>query len=214
MSENPEQQACPHGAIAAHPSSDRANPGYAACQICGARLTDNRALREQVKQLERELEEWKVAAHNAADESGEYAHKVVVTEAALTAANTKYMNLVEQVSRLVPVFSGGDQLTNEQLIDRAIAANQQIAGYQRECNEVEQVLGKALGYPWYKDDPKNFPDATEADGVCVGDHVPGSIAAEAADRLTAANQRAAAGPASYEISAWCVEYDALIQEQG
>ena len=47
-------------------------------------------------------------------------------------------------------------------------------------SEIEQRLGKALGYPWYKDDPKNFPDATEKDGVCVGAHVAESLAAEAA----------------------------------
>lgn len=50
--------------------------------------------------------------------------------------------------------------------------------------EVCQTLGKALGYPWFKDDQKNFPHATEADGVCVGDHVAESIAAEAARKLS------------------------------
>lgn len=60
-----------------------------------------------------------------------------------------------------------------------------IRGYQEECNEVEQVLGKALQYPWYKDDQKNFPGAKKADGVCVGEHVPSSIAMEAAKRLAA-----------------------------
>jgi hypothetical protein len=59
----------------------------------------------------------------------------------------------------------------------------QNKGLMKECNEVEQELGKALGYPWYKDDPKNFPDATEADGVCVGEHTPATIAAEAASRI-------------------------------
>lgn len=47
-------------------------------------------------------------------------------------------------------------------------------------DEVCQILGKALGYPWYKDSPDIFPGATEASGVCVGDHVAESIAAEAA----------------------------------
>jgi len=55
--------------------------------------------------------------------------------------------------------------------------------YYKTAHEVEQRLGKALGYPWYKDDLQNFPDATEADGVCVGDHVPESIAAAAANRI-------------------------------
>lgn len=57
--------------------------------------------------------------------------------------------------------------------------------------DVEQTLGKALGYPWFRDDQKNFPGATAADGVCVGEHVPESLAAEAATwlrRMTAALQ--------------------------
>lgn len=49
--------------------------------------------------------------------------------------------------------------------------------------EVCQALGKALGYPWFKDDQRNFPHATEADGVCVGDHVAETLAAEAAAKL-------------------------------
>lgn len=49
--------------------------------------------------------------------------------------------------------------------------------------EICQTLGKALGYPWFKDDRKNFPDATEEHGVCVGDHVAESIAMEAARRI-------------------------------
>jgi hypothetical protein len=53
----------------------------------------------------------------------------------------------------------------------------------KESDEIAQVLGKALGYPWYKDDPKNFPNATEADGVCVGDHTAWSLAMCAADKI-------------------------------
>lgn len=49
--------------------------------------------------------------------------------------------------------------------------------------EVEQILGKALGYPWYKDDQKNFPGATEADGVCIGEQVVETLAEEAAERI-------------------------------
>jgi hypothetical protein len=54
---------------------------------------------------------------------------------------------------------------------------------QKSFHEVEQTLGKALGYPWYKDDSANFPDATEADGVCTGEHVPESISSEAANKI-------------------------------
>jgi hypothetical protein len=45
-------------------------------------------------------------------------------------------------------------------------------------NRIEQAIGKVLGYPAYKDDQKNFPNATEADGVCVGDHVAESLVQE------------------------------------
>lgn len=55
--------------------------------------------------------------------------------------------------------------------------------YTMERQEIEQVLGKALGYPWFKDDPKNFPNATADDGVCVGDNVPITLALEAAAKL-------------------------------
>jgi hypothetical protein len=46
--------------------------------------------------------------------------------------------------------------------------------------EVCQRLGKALGYPWFKDDQQNFPGATTENGVCTGEHVAETIAAEAA----------------------------------
>lgn len=52
-----------------------------------------------------------------------------------------------------------------------------------EEQDICQTLGKALGYPWYKDDPVNFPDATEAQGVCIGEHVAASLAAEAATTI-------------------------------
>ena len=47
-------------------------------------------------------------------------------------------------------------------------------------HEIQQVVGKALGYPWFKDDQKNFPCSIEADGVCVGEHVAVTLADEAA----------------------------------
>jgi hypothetical protein len=57
-------------------------------------------------------------------------------------------------------------------------------GWRLECREVEQALGAALGYPWFKDDQRNFPGATEADGVCIGEHVPSTIAQEAGQAIT------------------------------
>lgn len=53
----------------------------------------------------------------------------------------------------------------------------------KESQEIEQILGKALGYPWYKDDPTNFPNATEADGVCVAPNTAASLAMHAADMM-------------------------------
>jgi len=54
-------------------------------------------------------------------------------------------------------------------------------GYMSELNVVEQALGAALGYTRYCDNPEVFPDATDADGVCVGIHAAGTLAIEAAD---------------------------------
>lgn len=48
----------------------------------------------------------------------------------------------------------------------------------------QQIAGKALGYPWYKDDQKNFPGATEKDGVCIGDHADDTIVEELASAYT------------------------------
>jgi len=53
----------------------------------------------------------------------------------------------------------------------------------KEAATVDQVLGKALGYPYYCSDQKNFPGSTVADGVCTGEHVPESLADEAAAHL-------------------------------
>lgn len=87
-------------------------------------------------------------------------------------------------------LEAGEHVTDpmpEWLVDRILAdhkAQQEVrelrAGLITQSHIIEQVLGQALGYPWYKDDPKNFPDATEADGVCVGDHVAESLADQAA----------------------------------
>lgn len=48
-------------------------------------------------------------------------------------------------------------------------------------HEVEQILGKALGYPVMG--PELFEDGKPNGDVCVGDHVAQSLAAEAAQRI-------------------------------
>jgi len=62
-------------------------------------------------------------------------------------------------------------------------------GTAKQNLEIEQTCGKVLDYPWFKDDQKNFPEATEKDGVCVGEHVAETIAAELARKYTEAKER-------------------------
>ncbi len=72
-----------------------------------------------------------------------------------------------------------EQIAHAKMVDlqRALDAE------RRERRAVEQIAGQALGYPWFKDDQKNFPGATEADGVCIGEHVAGTIVQELASKL-------------------------------
>lgn len=64
-----------------------------------------------------------------------------------------------------------------------------VDGFRREQNDIEQTCGKALGYPRFCNDQKNFPGSTEADGVIIGDHVAASIAAELANKYAEAMER-------------------------
>ena len=57
--------------------------------------------------------------------------------------------------------------------------------WQKENDELVQILGKALQYPRFVDDQSVFPGATEADGVCVPCHTALSIADEAAEKIEA-----------------------------
>lgn len=99
-------------------------------------------------------------------------------EAADTAPPT-----VEGLLKLV----AAQQAESEKLLALIGAKSAEISrlktAYRLTNDEVCQTLGKALGYPWFKDDQKNFPGATADDGVCVGDHIAESIAAEAASHL-------------------------------
>jgi hypothetical protein len=73
---------------------------------------------------------------------------------------------------------------SEDLADEAAAEIERLRlGCTMLNSEVCQRLGKALGYPWFKDDQENFPGATEDSGVCTGDHVAETIAAEAARQI-------------------------------
>lgn len=59
----------------------------------------------------------------------------------------------------------------------------------KENEEISQILGSALGFPRFCDDLKSFPEATEKDGVCVGDHVTVTLAMLASDRIRALESR-------------------------
>lgn len=67
--------------------------------------------------------------------------------------------------------------------DAVAPVTRKLYNYRTSESNIQQILGKALHYPWYKDDQKNFPGATEENGVCVGDHVAESLAMEAAKRI-------------------------------
>lgn len=75
-----------------------------------------------------------------------------------------------------------ENLKNENL---CFECQQLRADWIKSDFEIEQILGAALGYPRYCDDQTNFPRATEADGVCTGDHVPVTLAVEAAEKIKA-----------------------------
>lgn len=76
--------------------------------------------------------------------------------------------------------------------DVCAGCNRLRAGAAKTNYEICQILGAALGYPKYEDDPANFPSAKPGDGVCVGDHVAETLAEEAAKvihKLRAQNEQ-------------------------
>jgi hypothetical protein len=60
---------------------------------------------------------------------------------------------------------------------------------QKEERRISQIAGQALGYPWFKDDLVNFPNATADDGVCIGDHVAATIVQELANQYRSQRPR-------------------------
>jgi hypothetical protein len=78
-----------------------------------------------------------------------------------------------------------DAATAEVVKDRDFYKNACI----KQNAEICQILGKALGWPMFADDQTNFPGATEADGVFVGEHVAETLAAEAASKLAATAEK-------------------------
>lgn len=79
---------------------------------------------------------------------------------------------------------------HDEAVERAESAGAALVNFRLACSkqdsEIQQILGKALGYPAFMDDQANFPGATEADGVAVGEHVAVTLAVEAAKALAEA----------------------------
>lgn len=108
---------------------------------------------------------------------------------------SNYADLIERLESYRSTNEWGDPV-HHAIIDEAAAALRDLTEWRdrmkvaasRSNEEVCQSLGKALGYPWFKDDQANFPGSTEANGVCVGEHVAESIANEAARKITETTQ--------------------------
>lgn len=114
------------------------------------------------------------------------AQRVIEMEKEVEAANADRARLVVRIEELekhatyLTEYYEGVIKGKDARIERLDRKEQ---GYIREVNAVEQSLGVALGYPFYCDDPANFPGTTKVNGVCVGEHTAGTLAAEAAQRI-------------------------------
>ena len=90
---------------------------------------------------------------------------------------------LRQTQRLLAESRQACRTVGDKLRQAEAEAARLLAAAIQGDHEVQQILGKALGCSWYKDDPRNFPSATEADGVCTGDSTGASLALEAVRRL-------------------------------
>lgn len=117
------------------------------------------------------IEEWKLEVEDGGTEAFNTADLLDLLEQA--------KKWVEWESRVVTFENRGD------LVERILAL-------EAECDEVEQRLGRALGYPAY-------PEGTPDEGVCVGEHTPGTIAHAAASRIE-------------ELVTKCNRLEALVRE--
>jgi hypothetical protein len=88
---------------------------------------------------------------------------------------------------LVGILRISDEALPHAAADRIVELEKQIEGHFAEHHEVTQALGKALGYP--TEGPEVGGDHST---VCVGDHAPGTLAQEAARRLTDLEQQLSA----------------------
>ncbi len=100
---------------------------------------------------------------------------------------------MDELKEGIDVLSAERNMTKDQLLkdyariideqqEEIKKLNGRINKMLAEFQEIEQILGKALMYPWLKDDQETFPNATEADGV-VSTGPTWLVATEAADRI-------------------------------
>ena len=110
--------------------------------------------------------------------------------------NTPTEKLVMALRVLATDIQSDDGLTNAALFEASLRLEQLSEkikrlreGLLKQNQNIEQTCGKVLGYPWFKDDQKNFSGATEKDGVSVGDHVAETIVSELAKKHAEALSR-------------------------
>lgn len=110
--------------------------------------------------------------------------------------NTPTEKLVMALRVLATDIQSDDGVTNAALFEASLRLEQLSEkikhlreGLLKQNQNIEQTCGKVLGYPWFKDDQKNFPGATEKDGVSVGDHVAETIVSELAKKHAEALNR-------------------------
>lgn len=128
----------------------------------------------------KDLEEWAfygsgLVAHGCLENIDEYMREAI----------TKYGRLLLSKQRIKAEILE-EELEYYRGVAEQLGAEKAVSQRDKvleEFHQIEQILGKALGYPWYKDDLKNFPDATEADGVCIGAETAWSLAMIAADKI-------------------------------
>jgi hypothetical protein len=96
-----------------------------------------------------------------------------------------YRQLMKHAKRLAQEGHGELAQHLRDAIDLRAEVEKLRSACSRENDIISQTLGRALEYPRFADDQKNFPGSTDADGVCVGDHVAASLADEAASVIGA-----------------------------
>jgi hypothetical protein len=151
------------------------------------------------REAEEERDTWRkesVSQHRRADEAEERADRhwrTIRAEVEQNAmASQRIVELETEVARLKSDLSEAQEEWSEERRLR-ISQEAEVArlrdALSKQDDEISQTLGKALGYPWFKDDQKSFPGATEDNGVCVGDEVAETLAIAAVLQLEALRRR-------------------------